>query len=250
MVGLAREVRDRGAAGRAAENSLGLLGEFRLSVDGAEVPLPLAVQRLLAFLCLHDRPVLRARVAGVLWTETSDERAGACLRSALWRLQRLGCEIVDATREQLQVSPAVRIDYRDALRYVGREERVGADDAARARIGLLGDDLLPDWYDDWLVGPREAFRQGRLRALERLSADCAAAGDFEEAVVAGLAAVSAEPLRETAHAAVIHAHLGEGNVAEAVRQYRIYARALASELGVEPSARIRSLLPRGHCPSR
>lgn len=243
MVGLARETRKPAARQRFEEASLHLLGGFQLTVDGALLPLPLAVQRVLAFLCVHDRPVLRSRVAGALWAETSDERAAACLRSALWRLQRVRCEIVAVTRGQLQVSPEVAVDYRDALRCVYGVDRPAPGEARRSWIALLGDDLLPDWYDDWLAGPREAFRQGRLRALERLSAECAASGAFEDAVVAGLAAVSAEPLRETAHAAVIHAHLGEGNVAEALRQYGIYAGALASELGVEPSPRIRSLLP-------
>src|SRR4029077_18810447 len=52
---------------------------------------------------------------------------------------------------------------------------------------------------------------------------------------AGLAAVAGEPLRESSHRAVIRAHLADGNVAEAVRQYRLCRRLLNDHLGLEPS---------------
>jgi DNA-binding SARP family transcriptional activator len=42
---------------------------------------------------------------------------------------------------------------------------------------------------------------------------------------------------------LIQAHLAEGNVAEAARQFRLYERLVTTELGVEPSPRIRALLP-------
>jgi DNA-binding SARP family transcriptional activator len=61
-------------------------------------------------------------------------------------------------------------------------------------------------------------------------------------VQAGLAAVSGEPLRESAHRTLIHAHLAEGNPGEAVRQYHLYRRLLADELAIEPSAAIRALV--------
>jgi DNA-binding SARP family transcriptional activator len=57
--------------------------------------------------------------------------------------------------------------------------------------------------------------------------------------------VRAEPLRESAQAALIRAFLSEGNPSEAVRQFESYRRLLATELGLRPSARIRSLLGEG-----
>jgi DNA-binding SARP family transcriptional activator len=61
-------------------------------------------------------------------------------------------------------------------------------------------------------------------------------------VLAGLAAVGREPLRESAHRALIQAHLAEGNAGEAVRRYRRYAEIADRELGVEPSPMMRALL--------
>ena len=63
------------------------------------------------------------------------------------------------------------------------------------------------------------------------------------AVEAGLAAVAAEPLRESAHRALIAAHLAEGNRSEAMRQFEFYRMLLGKELGLEPSAMMASLAP-------
>ena len=52
--------------------------------------------------------------------------------------------------------------------------------------------------------------------------------------MAGLSAVCAEPLRESAVLALVEAHLGEGNRFEAVRRYQAYADLLHRELNAEP----------------
>ena len=80
-----------------------LLGTFGVTCDGAPVSLPMGVQRVVAFVALHSRPVLRPYVAGSLWPNTADERAGANLRSVLWRLHRTRPEIIEAA----EVSPWV-----------------------------------------------------------------------------------------------------------------------------------------------
>ncbi|MEV7548300.1 bacterial transcriptional activator domain-containing protein [Amycolatopsis sp. NPDC089917] len=74
------------------------------------------------------------------------------------------------------------------------------------------------------------------------------AGRYGEAVAAGLAAVRAEPLRESAHQALIDAHLAAGNRAAAQHQYLQCRRTLLEELGLEPSEALRHLLP--HMTSR
>lgn len=84
--------------------------------------------------------------------------------------------------------------------------------------------------------------QRLLHALESLSARLATLGRYAEAVEAALNAVDIEPLRESAHRALIQAHLAEGNVAEARRAFREYAGRVRDELGVSPGAAICALL--------
>jgi DNA-binding SARP family transcriptional activator len=70
------------------------------------------------------------------------------------------------------------------------------------------------------------------------------AGRHGEAVAAGLAAVQAEPLRESTHRVLINAHLAAGNRAKAQHQFDQCRRVLLDELGLEPPDALRDLLPR------
>ena len=96
---------------------------------------------------------------------------------------------------------------------------------------LLSRDLLPDWYDDWVAVERERFRQLRVHALERLCDRLVEAERFGEAIEAGLAAMKSEPLRESAHRALVRAHLAEGNRSEALAQYRRFKALLPTSSG-------------------
>ena len=223
--------------------TLGLLQGFRLEHEGGNSELPLGIQRLVAFLAIHNRPLLRLFVAGSLWIDSSEEHANANLRTALWRLHRLGFELIDATRNHLSLAAEIVVDLHDLsgrARQVLRHEVPPSRDTLDAIVA--GGDVLPDWYDEWVVVEREQFRQLRLLALETLCSDLSASGSYAAAVEAGLACVAAEPLRESAHRALIGAHLAEGNRVEAIRQFRLYEALVLEELGVEPSAAIRRML--------
>src|SRR4051794_25150349 len=76
-------------------------------------------------------------------------------------------------------------------------------------VGLRGE-LLPGWYDDWVLLAREGLRQLRMHALEVLADRLTGVGRFGEAVQAAYAAVGMEPLREGAHRGLVRGHLAEG----------------------------------------
>jgi DNA-binding SARP family transcriptional activator len=189
---------------------------------------------------LNELPVSRIRAASTLWPETTEARAAASLRSALWRLRQAAPWLV-AVGEGLQIPSEVEIDIREVRRVAGQvADPLSANEHAEPELFMT--DLLPDWYDDWVIIERERFRQVRLHALEELSALLTSKGRYAKAIDAGLGAIASEPLRESAHMIVIRAHLAEGNVAEAVRQFRTYSVLLEEELGVEPSAELRELI--------
>jgi DNA-binding SARP family transcriptional activator len=64
-------------------------------------------------------------------------------------------------------------------------------------------------------------------------------------VQAAYAAVRDEPLRESAHRAVVRVHLAEGNLVEALRAYRSFRDALDRELGVRPTRQMEELMLSG-----
>jgi DNA-binding SARP family transcriptional activator len=216
---------------------LSLLGGFELRRSCATVEVPRSAQRLLAFLALHDRALPRTHVAGVLWGDYPDDRSGNNLRAALWRLGSSGRELVRDSAERISLDAAVQVDVRQLDDHCTTllAGRTPVPDTASEGLIAAGD-LLPGWYDEWVVDERERLRQLRVHALEEHCRQLTLAGRYGEAAQAGLRAVRLEPLRESAHRALIRVHLAEDNRGEALRQFRACARLLAGELGLEPSA--------------
>jgi len=224
-----------------------LLGGFVFSVDGdALLGLSGGSQRLVAFLALRDRTLTRQQVAGTLWPESTDAQAGASLRSAVSRLQDPARRALRVTAHDLGIAEGVVVDvYRSqslAHRLLDPESPPSKEDTGRDAVSTLSDDLLPGWYDDWVVLAAEDWRQLRVQALEAVAAGLTAVDRLAEAAVAALAAVRAEPLRETARAALIRVHLAEGNPAGAIGEFERYRVLLQAELGLEPTSRLRRLL--------
>lgn len=219
---------------------LRLLNAFEVVADGEAVTLPVGAQRLVAFVALHDRPVQRDYVAGMLWLDTPDVRAAANLRSMLWRIQKRAPGLIDARGRRLHLEPGVHVDFRVAESLARRE--LGANGNAAADASAFAADLLPDWYEDWVLLERERFRQLRLRALEALCERQLHAGRIGAALEAGLLSLAGEPLRESAHRALVRVHLADGNAVEAVRQYRFCRRLLREQLGIEPTQQLRELV--------
>jgi len=228
---------------------LTLLSGFECAFDGRPVPLAPSGQRLIAFLALQDRWIPRSLCAGTLWPDSPEVHAAANLRSVLWRLNVSPHPLVDTSRSDLRLASSVWVDVHEMTRSAERlfvaAGPHGEDDDAALDVDRtsFGADLLPDWTDDWVMVERERLRQLRLHALEVLCDRLTVARRFGEAVQAGLAAVKAEPLRESAQRSLIRAHLAEGNLGEAVRQYRSFRQLLHEELGVEPSPELEDLVP-------
>ena len=220
---------------------LGLLGAFDLCIGGDGVPLPMNGQRVLAFLALRGRSLARSFVAGSLWLDSTDDRAGGNLRSALWRLNREG-KLVETRGERIGLAAHVEVDLSSAVAQAHSLLDPGCDNCPTLHELCLLDDLLPDWYDDWIALERERFRQLRMHALERLGDLLIAAKRFGEAIETGLAVARAEPLRESAHRMLIRAHLAEGNHSEALAEYDRFRRLLRAELGIEPSPEMGALV--------
>lgn len=225
---------------------LSLLGGFELSCDGRPVTLPRGPQRLIAFVALQSRPIMRLYAAGSVWPESSERRSSANLRSALWRIRRPGHAIVEADETFIGMSSLVAVDVQEMKTLSRRILSSQAPDGNSGALdsSLLASDLLPDWYDDWALLERERLRQLRLHALEALAREHAAAGRYALAIDTALAVVQAEPLRESAQLVLIQIHIEEHNVIEAVRAYEHYEKLLGTELGIAPSARLRALVTR------
>ena len=235
----------------SAESATGLrlcvLGSFRFSTaNDSFVRLPGASQRLLAFLALRNRTMTRIATAGALWPNVTDAHAYASLRSAISRLAKITRDAIRVTPRELCLGDGVSVDMHAsqalAHRLIDHVPVTGRPDPSAAAVSALSVDLLPDWYDDWVVIEAEHWHQLRLHALEALTELFVAQRRFGDATSAALAAVQADPLRESSHAALIRVHLAEGNQSEALSVFRRYQAVLHAELGLEPTCGLRNLI--------
>jgi DNA-binding SARP family transcriptional activator len=247
---------------------LHLLSDFALLVHGVAVPVAGHAQRVLAYLATQPRAQPRSHVAAALWLDVPPRRATANLRSALWRLGDVREHVLRDYDGRIGLAADVEVDVpsmqaraRYWLDHDPRHQRPRTsptaalppdepdDDGGRRRLpdvtadlDVLSRDLLPGWDEDWLVFQRERLRQLRLHALEAMCSHLRWEGRHAEAVEAGLAAVTTDPLRESAQRELIESYLAEGNRVEAARQLERFRRLLRAELGVAPSAQLQRLV--------
>lgn len=224
--------------------SLRLLGGFELTCGGACVEMPLSARRVLAFLALNRRPLPRGHVAGMLWIQASEARAASALRTAIWRMGQPAAGALRCDGGALSLQPAVDVDLAVVNAHIRAvlDGGPGATDIERLAPIVEAGELLPGWYEDWVLIERERVRVLRAYALERLCLALSHAERHADAVCAGLAAVACDPLRESAHRALVVAHLAHGNAGDALRQYGLCRDLLQRELGIGPSSELERLV--------
>jgi DNA-binding SARP family transcriptional activator len=74
-----------------------------------------------------------------------------------------------------------------------------------------------------------------VHALEALAGRLTQAQRFGEAAAAASVAVRADPLRESACAALVRVHLAEGNQSDALDEFHRYRNLIRTELALEPT---------------
>lgn len=213
---------------------------------GTPAEVPEGGKRVLAFVALSSGVVERRRAAGTLWPDGDEVRAAGSLRSALWRLKCAGIDLVQADKVALRLRPGTTVDVDQLITWSDRVI-TGTPAPADLRICRWHIDfleLLPGWYEDWVIFERERLRQRLLHALEALARLLVDRSRIAEAIEVAMIAVAAEPLRESAQRVLIEAHLAEGNVVEANRSFSAFRALALHELGVEPRESLRSLIDR------
>ena len=227
--------------------SLELFGSWRLSRTGTVHAMRTREQRLAALLALQGVR-RRSYVAGVLWPESTEAHAGASLRAATCRIDQIAPGLLLHDRRELSLSANLRVDVRDFVDYVWcmsaaqQPPPAIARDAATCLPLLLRGDLLPDWYDDWVIYERARLQQLRIQALEVTATRLIERGDTAAALIAASEAVAIEPLRESAQRVLIRIHLHNGNYHAALRDYRAFHSRIQRELGIAPSGQLEALV--------
>ncbi len=223
-----------------------LLGSFAALARGRQLRLPLSVQRVLAVLAIQDHDQDRHMLAAMLYPDARRQQVSANLRSAIWRARKeAGEEMVCCTGDRIGLHNCIQVDFHywaQRARYLMSNSLAEPPEDMNGLLRALSQQILPSWDDEWLHLERQRWDELRLHALEMLSERLSRAGRHVEALEAGLAAVSIEPYRETAHYALISAYLAEGNYASAVVQYTRFQRLLSRDLGLRPTPKMQALV--------
>ncbi|MDH3263633.1 MAG: hypothetical protein OEM24_06520, partial [Paracoccaceae bacterium] len=206
-------------------------------------------ERLLAVPARKDRALLaivglargqsvaRARLAGLLWGESTETRARDSLKQALLRLRRVPEDgetpLVVSDRHSVSLGPDVSVDALELL-------KPGDDAAAEAALGLRrgpfleGLDVADPGFRDWLLAERArldtAFADLALLKMRRAEA----AGRSAAASAIARQLLAADPFNEEAVRTVMRAHLERGERRLALQFYEATRERMAASLDVEP----------------
>jgi DNA-binding SARP family transcriptional activator len=219
-----------------------VLRHFRVSSEGGALALGRSGERLVAYLALEDRSRTRDQVAGVLWPEAAQSQASASLRRALSIVRRVVPGLVRREANRLSLAAGVTVDARAQRGLIDAITTGDQQTADGQELQLLRGDLLPDWDELWLAAARQELRLLRLLSIEAVASAQLAEHRPASALAIALLALRDEPLRESAHRLVIQAHLVQGNLAEAARQYLRYRSLLWDDLGLLPSPGMEELI--------
>ncbi|MHA7269062.1 AfsR/SARP family transcriptional regulator [Arthrobacter sp. HLT1-20] len=220
---------------------LNLMGFWLLKLDGQPVDVGHRQQRVIAALGILGARS-RNSLANLLWPESTEAQSAGNLRASLFQISHKLPGLVHPSREFLMLEPDVAIDFHNVQSLITSIQATGNTLAPDAAYALYHADLLPGWYDDWVVFEQARLLQLRLDGLEALALQCLQAGASGRALEAALAATWLEPLRESAQLLLLQSHIQSGNIASAWLAFHEFRSLLEQELGVGPSACFRALM--------
>jgi DNA-binding SARP family transcriptional activator len=209
---------------------------------------------LLAYLALHpDRPHPRDELMELLWPEVDPQAGRQRLRQALSSLRQQleprdlpAGSVLLADRATVQLNTEISttdvLEFHAALqagaRAAGDEERA---QRLTEAVELYQGELLPGYFDSWVLQEREWLAERYFEALHELLAHLEQAGEISRALQYAQRGVRADPLREAAQRGLMGLYAAAGQPDAALRQYRELERVLRQELGATPDEATRAL---------
>ncbi len=197
---------------------------------------------LLAVIALSSpRPVLRSRLAEMLWSRRPEEQARASLRQEIHRLldslSPVRAEVITVTRDHLVLrGGAVSVDVEEVLRATPNNP---------AALSLLDGELLEDLdgvdpaFDSWLAVERERLRDRARSVAELLLRE---QSDPETAIPAAQQVLAIDRAHEGAWRALMRAYAQRGERGMAIQTYERCRAVLADLLDATPSPETQKLL--------
>ncbi|HBK05887.1 MAG TPA: hypothetical protein DDZ81_08470 [Acetobacteraceae bacterium] len=228
---------------------ISVLGGAFFNYDGQEIELRNRKARaIFAYLALSpaaEEP--REKLAGLFWSEFSEQNARATLRQAIHEfreaLQHAGCSALAVSRMTVGLrSASFSVDLDDILAAVAareapepllRQERL-------AETLLAGFDDLDQAFHTWLMVRRQALHDRLIRGLEEGYRDLSL--DRRRRRLLGEATLRLDPTHEEACRVVMRCAAEAGETGAALRAYDELYKLLGDDYDMEPSAATQDLI--------
>jgi DNA-binding SARP family transcriptional activator/class 3 adenylate cyclase/tetratricopeptide (TPR) repeat protein len=247
--------------------SLTLLGGFEATLDAEPVTgfVTNKDRALLAFLAMEAfRPHRRAELAAMFWPDASEKNAAHSLSQGLLHLRKalegdgppaVPFLLINSQDVQFNGYSDYHLDaarFRELLNLSDRH--LHADPSScetchkwlQEAAGLYQGDLLSglflpncEKFEEWRLVQQEELHHQALDSLEQLADYCEQRGEWDLVQEYSRRQIAIERWRETAHYRLMRAMARSGQQAAALKQFDIYQKILADELGLEPSGEIR-----------
>jgi WD40 repeat protein/DNA-binding SARP family transcriptional activator len=226
-----------------------LLGQFDMRVDDKRVLITSrAGQSLMAYLLLTAHTThRREKLAGLLWPDTTDENARKNLRQELWRIRKALTASQVSTTEYI-LTDELTIAFNPEASYwldVAQLERDLSSSASLdehiQQAKLYQGELLPGFYDEWLVLERARVQALYERQMQQLLTQLIAEGRWTSTLEWSERWIALGLTPEPAYRALMIAYAALGDPAKVAATFDRCVEALEKELGVKPSAETQAL---------
>jgi DNA-binding SARP family transcriptional activator/tetratricopeptide (TPR) repeat protein len=219
---------------------LELLGTAKLLQQGRTLePLERRAALLFAYLALEG-PTSRAKLAGLIWSDSTEEAARANLRQRLKRLKNtLGAELI-VPEEILRLRPDLEVDVieLESLTFTGEYAKAMLFEGNL--LANLESDDSPE-LSEWLNATRERLQAAQREALvnesERLETS-----NITQALELALRLLERDVLSEDAYQRVMRLQYLRGDRSSALKTFERLKTTLERELGVTPLPQTLELL--------
>ena len=222
-----------------------LLGKFEVSRDGKPIAITSRpAQSLFAYLLLSaGTSHRREKLAGLLWPDSLEETARDNLRHALWRVRK-ALESASSTRflhaDDLSLKFDASSDYwLDAAEL----EKLGETATGDELIALLAKyqgELLPGFYDEWVVLEREHLSSIFEHHMARLMSLLEKENRWLDVLDWGERWIRLGQKPEPAYRSLMSAHAAKGDMSKVAATYERCVKSLR-EFGIEPSEQTKEL---------
>jgi DNA-binding SARP family transcriptional activator len=230
-----------------------LFGRFEVAIDDRPVTMwdsPRGLALFKYLLTHRDHPCTRDVLMEVFWPDASPDQARNRFHVALSALRRSLRAVTDVPvvlfrGGAYEINPDLRlqIDADDFERLVEKADLAQRGGEIRkavsyyeAAVALYRGDLLAESpYEDWALLARETLRVTYLDVLDRLAALHLDMRSLGPCVAVGQLILQQDPCREDAHRLLMRCYARQGRIHEALRQFELCCRALATSLGSDPS---------------